>query len=43
MVVKSVDQSLRIKIADFNVAKKYNDKQMMTKTGMDDWLAPEII
>lgn len=33
----------RVKICDFNVAKKNRgDKIMMTKTGLDQWQAPEM-
>jgi hypothetical protein len=34
---------LRVKIVDFNVASKFEGKKMTTKTGVDQWLAPEII
>jgi len=44
LVVKSSDPNLlKVKIADFNVAKKFNNRSMMTKTGVDAWLAPEIV
>ena len=26
-----------LKIADFNVSKKFTEKVMMTKTGVDEW------
>jgi serine/threonine protein kinase len=33
----------KIKIADFNVSKKFENKSMMTKTGVEEWQAPEMI
>ena len=33
----------RVKICDYNVAKRFiGDKTMMTKTGIEQWQAPEM-
>ena len=32
----------QVKIIDFNVSKKHNDRLMMTKTGLEEWGAPEM-
>ncbi len=34
---------LMVKLCDFNVAKKYKEKTMMTKTGLEEWSAPEML
>ncbi|CDW88075.1 protein kinase domain containing protein [Stylonychia lemnae] len=40
---KSLQDYFQIKLCDFNVAKKINkDKIMMTKTGLEEWSAPEM-
>jgi len=31
-----------LKLCDFNVAKDFNQKTMMTKTGLEEWSAPEM-
>lgn len=32
-----------VKIIDFNVAKNYKNSKLLTKIGLDEWNAPEII
>lgn len=36
-------KSYRLKLCDFNVAKNFNHKTMMTKTGLEEWSAPEMV
>ena len=33
----------RVKIADFNVSKKFVDRTLMTVTGVEEWQAPEML
>jgi serine/threonine protein kinase len=36
-------RTLRLKLCDFNVAKSFKgDRSMMTKTGLEEWSAPEM-
>lgn len=32
-----------IKIVDFNVSKQFSNRTMMTKTGVEEWSAPEML
>jgi serine/threonine protein kinase len=43
MIVKDSSKSIRLKICDFNVAKNFKSKTMMTKTGLEEWSAPEMV
>ena len=44
LLIMKKDQKYKVKIVDFNVAKKCsNNKLMLTKTGVEEWVAPEII
>ena len=43
IIISGLDP-LRIKILDFNVAKRMNPGQrMITKTGLEEWSAPEML
>ena len=36
-------QTFKVKLCDFNVAKPFNgSKSMMTRTGLEEWSAPEM-
>ena len=35
--------AFKVKIGDFNIAKNFKNRLMMTKTGMDEWNAPELL
>lgn len=33
----------KIKLCDFNVARKFKNRNMMTRTGLEEWSAPEML
>lgn len=35
--------SKKLKIVDFNVSRKFLNRTMRTKTGVDEWNAPEML
>lgn len=46
MIITKKEQTgkikLCVKLCDFNVARKFKENNMMTKTGLEEWSAPEM-